>query len=312
MQTELINWLFVRYIYLMAESRLQLARKDIVAFFNDQPTRVYWPNDIAAILRTQRAEWRLADYTQKRHFIEFLLKTTSLRKVEMTPLNHPQLETISRYVWKDAPPFELAVSIKRKAYLCQATAVFLHGLTDIVTKTIFVNYEQSQKPQSDASLSQESIDRAFASKSQRQSTLLYKIDDEFRAQVINGKQSGRLEVSELSTLYGQHLDVTGIERTLIDIAVRPAYGGGVYQVLETYKAAKGRASVATIIPTLKKLDYVYPYHQAIGFYMQRAGFEPKQFERLKKLGITFNFYLAHGMAEKAFDPEWKLFYPPDL
>jgi predicted transcriptional regulator of viral defense system len=303
----------MRYIYFMAESRLQSARRDILAYFNAQPTSVYWPNDIAAILRTQRADWRLADYTQKKHFLEFLLAKTSLRKVELAPLNHPQLETIERYVWKDATPFELAVSIKRKAYLCHATATFLHGLTDIVTKTIFVNYEQSEKPQGASSLSQESIDRAFASKShQRQSTLIYKIDDEFQAQVINGKASGRLEVSELSSLYGKQLDVTSIERTLIDITVRPAYSGGVYQVLETYKAAKDRASAATIIPTLKKLNFVYPYHQVIGFYMQRAGFDPKQYERLKKIETPFNFYLAHGMAETAFDAEWKLFYPRDL
>jgi hypothetical protein len=296
----------------MRPSRIQSAKREIVAFFDDQATHIYWPSDLAEVLRTNRADWRLAEYTQKRDFIEFLLEKTNMRKVVLSPLNHPQLPGIERFVWKDASPFELAVSIKRNAYLCHATAVFLHGLTDIVPKTIFVNSEQSPKPQSKSTLTQESIDRAFASKQQRQSTLFYKIDSEYQAQFINGKASDRLEVSEISTDYGKHLDVTRIERTLIDIAVRPAYGGGVYQVLETYKAAKGRASIATLVPTLKKLDYIYPYHQAIGFYMQRAGFEPKLCERLKGLGITFNFYLAHGMSEMTFDPEWKLFYPSGL
>ncbi len=296
----------------MRPSRLQSARREIIAFFNGQATRAYWPSDLSQILTARRSEWKLAEHTQKKDFIEFLLEKTDLRKIVLPPLNHPQMPTIERYIWKQASPFELAASIKRNAYLCHATAVFLHGLTDIIPKTIFVNSEQSPKPQLMSSLTQDSIDRAFASNKQRQSTLFYKIDDEYQIQFINGKATGRLEVSELSTIYGAHLDVTRIERTLIDLAVRPAYGGGVYQVLETYKAAKDRASVATLIPTLKKLDYVYPYHQAIGFYMQRAGFDPRQYERLKKLGITFNFYLAYGMAEKAFDPEWKLFYPAGL
>ncbi len=296
----------------MRVSRIQAARQDVIRFFDNQPKTIYWPSEIAEVLTAQRHAWKLPDSFQKTTFLNFLLENTSFREVVLPPLNHPQLAPIVRYVWKEATPFELALSIKRKAYICQASAVFLHALTDIVPKTIFVNYEQSSKPPFNSSLTQESIDRAFASTQQRQSTLLYKIDDEYQAQVINGKNSGRLEVAELPTPYGKHLDVTRVERTLIDITVRPTYGGGVPQVLETYKAAKDRVSVVTLVAALKKLDYVYPYHQAIGFYMQRAGYEPKQFERLKKIGIHFNFYLAHGIKNKEFDPEWRLYYPAGL
>ena len=61
--------------------------------------------------------------------------------------------------------------------------------------------------------------------------------------------------------------------------------------------------------TLRKLNYTYPYHQAIGYYMQRAGYEADQFERMRALGLRFDFYLAHGLGETDYVQEWRLFIP---
>jgi hypothetical protein len=67
--------------------------------------------------------------------------------------------------------------------------------------------------------------------------------------------------------------------------------------------------VSTLLVVLKKLDYKYPYHQVIGFYMQRAGYDSSRYERLRELPTEFDFYLAHGIGEKQYDQHWKLFYP---
>jgi hypothetical protein len=86
----------------------------------------------------------------------------------------------------------------------------------------------------------------------------------------------------------------------------------VYQVLAAYEGAKDRVSVNTLIAVLKKLDYKYPYHQAIGFYMTRAGYDAKRIGRLKDLGLDFDFYLDYGIANPAYDKAWRLYYPQGL
>ena len=108
---------------------------------------------------------------------------------------------------------------------------------------------------------------------------------------------------------GEEVPTTGVARTLTDIVVRPAYAGGIVQVLEAYRGAKGRVDASEIVRVLRKLDYIYPYHQAIGFLMERAGYPPKEWLKLRRLGTKFDFYLIHGMKKPKHDPKWRLFFP---
>jgi hypothetical protein len=186
----------------------------------------------------------------------------------------------------------------------------LHGLTEQIPRVIFVNHEQSPKPQLGGGLTQESLDRAFASKQRRSSYVFRQGDSQFV--VINGKNTGNLGVVSMPSTTGEKLSVTSLERTLIDIVVRPEYAGGPYQILQAYKSARTRMSMNVLIATLKKLDYIYPFHQAIGFYMQHAGYETERLERIGRIPIVFSFYLAHGIVEKDYDPHWRLFFPKNF
>lgn len=63
---------------------------------------------------------------------------------------------------------------------------------------------------------------------------------------------------------------------------------------------------------LTSMNLAYPYHQVIGFYMERAGFAGDEIERFRRLGLKFDFYLAHAIIEKNFDQRWRVYFPKNL
>ena len=93
--------------------------------------------------------------------------------------------------------------------------------------------------------------------------------------MISGKNTNRLGVEDRAGPGSEPLQVTNLERTLIDIVVRP-------------------------------------YHQPIGFLMQNAGYPEESCAKLRELGLNPDFYLAHALRQPEYSKDWRLFYPKDL
>jgi predicted transcriptional regulator of viral defense system len=289
-------------------TRLTIAKKDIFDLFERSSQRVYSESQLAGILTEQRNFWRLAQRTTTRQFISFLENQGKL-----TPTTfHSQVyhRETTRYTWGEASKYELAQALQPRGYLSHGTAVELHGLTDLLPNTLYLNVEQSPKPTRAGTLTQHAIELAFARK-QRQSNLAYRYNG-WLVTIVSGKNTNALGVEELTGPMEERLRVTNLERTLVDIVVRPTYGGGIFQVAEAYRAAKDRISTNRLLATLKKLDYVYPYHQAIGFLMERADYGDKRTSLLRQLGLEHDFYLTHGMDQPEYSSRWRLFYPKGL
>ena len=292
-------------------TRIQLLQHNkplIVKALKNTNKSVFSISELSNILNENKNSWRLAQITTKTDFINFLTENKILEEVF---IDLPTRST-KKYVFKDANNYEIALSIRQDSYLSHYTALFIHGLTNNIIKNIYTNLEQTIKPSRTGkqnTLLQENIDRAF-SRPMRMTNNIAKLPT-FDVYLLNGKNFNRLEVIDY-LINNKSFPVTSMERTLIDIIIRPNYSGDVGETLDAYKLAKGKLSVNRLLATLKKMNNIYPYHQAVGFYLERAGYDEKLLKLVEKIGINYNFYLTYQIRDKDFSKRWNIFYPKDL
>jgi predicted transcriptional regulator of viral defense system len=287
------------------QSRLDQLIPEIEAWFSLQTPKVYTRGDLDSLLDEKRIVWKIPGYVQIGRFVKFLLSRTHLKEVEAVSVGTRRLPTTIRYVWGVADVFMFGLSLRNESYLSHSTAVFLHGLSDQNPFVIFNSKAQRSERTNKSVLTQAAIDAAF-SKRQRESHRIYQSFG-MRFTLLD---SNPLHASDVVTQAhgGAFLKITSMERTLIDICVRPAYAGGVIQVLETFRRAR-KLDVSRLFASLQKSHFAYPYQQAIGFYLQRAGASVEELEPFKLAVTKHNFYLGHSLLETDYLPEWKLYVP---
>ncbi|PES64904.1 hypothetical protein CN507_18480 [Bacillus cereus] len=293
-------------------SRFQIMEQmkpQIVEYFEEKNQRIFSVQDMYEILNSYKEKWTLPAVTKGNDFIKFLTENNILEQIE---IQTPQRK-ITKFKFNGASVYELAVSINGNSYLSHYTALFLHGLTNNIPKNIYTNTEQAPKYvfyKDDIELEQENIDWAFARPMRITKQIAkFEIDNKkYQVYLLNGKHQKRLGVSKVS-INGIELPITSLERTLIDIVVRPNYSGGIEEVIHAYKIAKSSFSVNRLLVLLDKMNYVYPYHQLIGFYLEKAGYDENVLKLIELNAIEYNLYLTYEIKEKNFSERWRVYYP---
>ena len=290
-------------------SRFQIAKPDIAKYFDGREDRVYSVADLALVLDEQREFWRLTKSTTLQSFIDDLSRKSNLREVR---LPFPE-GGIHGWTWGEVPILEAIQSLKPIHY-SHYTALRVHGLTEQVPKTIYLTNEKKNAFLKEARdlYDQSAIDYAFT-RPPRASKNEVILNGE-RYILLKGTGHDELGTEEKKINWGGSRDltlrVTTLERTLIDIAVRPFYSGGVAEVAKAYENARSKGvSINKLSALLSKMNYGYPYHQAIGYYLARGGYGATQLDMFRDRQLERDFYLTHQMSQSEYVPEWRLHIP---
>jgi hypothetical protein len=218
-----------------------------------------------------------------------------------------QNQIITRYhLPGEVTVFEIAASLQNNSYISHLAAAWHHGLVTEQPAIICISAEGTNRMSKNAELEQENIDQAFQ-KPQRKSgaTLHWRNSTFLLLTALNAREEG-IEQK-------RYYQISNLERTLIDMVVRPAYSGGPETILKAFKKAISTFSITALLSLLEKLNYVYPYHQSIGFYLTMARYDNLvALDTLKKPGMPFTFYLDYEIKDPVYSDEWNLYFPAAL
>lgn len=292
-------------------TRIQIAKPDIVAEFS-QHGPLFRPRELSAIFKARRENWRLAKSMSLTEFTRFMLEKTDLRKVSY---NFPN-RMVSGYTWGDMPMLESLLGLVDGSYLSHFTAMRIHGLTEQLPKTVYVSKE---KPKGSCSqtvgeiFEQDAIDAAFKHQPRISHNEITLPDGQGRVMMLESTYQAGAGITSKDVNWGGgrplKLRYTDLERTLIDVAVRPFYAGGVFEVAKAFENARGDLSGNAMLAMLKRMGFSYPYHQAIGYYLERSGYKATVVDLYRRLPMERNFYLTHAMESVRYIPRWRLFVP---
>jgi predicted transcriptional regulator of viral defense system len=280
---------------------VEILEREIIRRVDLEPRRVFTVTQFREVYARIKED---LDFPQVLTFKAFSEHLQKLEMLSVKELNFPWRE-FTRFVWRgEASDVEVVATLDPKGYLSHFTAASIHGLTLQNPKSIYFNVEQSPKPPGEG-LSQASIDRAFKGNPRlsKQTTRLGGLTVHY----LMGKDTGNLGVIE-----DKGLRYTDVERTLIDIAVRPVHSGGIDEVRQIYQNVLEQGfelSANKLRSYLMRMKFVYPYQQAIGYLLDATGFKSPILEVLRQDASEFNFYLDYGIKDAAFDPKWKIFIP---
>jgi predicted transcriptional regulator of viral defense system len=201
-------------------------------------------------------------------------------------------------------------------HFCHLTSAYYHGLTNQVPNRIYIRTSKvgAARRSRPARLNDLQISAQFV-KPHRRTEKIASFGDG-RIYLISGSrldQVGVVTVAPHIQTFPGDSRITGLERCLIDAVVAPHYNGGIVSVPEYFENAAEALDVEKLIDQYRQLDFLYPFHQSLGFFLEHTG-QTGAAARLRECLPPTNRFFVDRAAKSSwpYDAKWRVHYPQGL
>lgn len=210
--------------------------------------------------------------------------------------------------------FDIALSLKKNTFLTGYYMMSINGWTEYIPKIIHVNWVRNSFEKKDTVIDNDNL-QMIAFKEKHFSKLRFSYDH-YEIVVLNGqvmkkyKHNHFKEIEsrfELPVYAKTYID----ERLLIESLINYQYFGGADIVWEAGITKSSNLDLDLLLIIYKEMELIYPYANAIGYWLESAGVGSKYLSKwLKLVNNDLQFHLFLGDKERRiFNQKWNLFIP---
>jgi predicted nucleic-acid-binding protein len=251
-------------------------------------------------------------------FIKYLLDNEFIFEFEFENNINDKKIYVSKYFNNKsdyAKALEVSSLLIPKSYISYFSSMYHYNLTQQLPKKIYLSVERKSNAPHNA-LKQEVINKALCKEGRLPAGVLSMLG--YEIYLVHAKEANRVGIKRV-LLFDKDYRITTLERTLVDIVVRSEISGGIEEVVQAYKKAfelyRDTIFINKIIFILKKLNYIYPYHQVIGYLLSKSGFDASNIK--KEFEFKNDFFLARGIVNENlndldYNQEFRLYIPKNL
>ena len=231
----------------------------------------------------------------------FLLKLIDKGLIQKSITIRGHIKT--RYTFsQDFNIYDFCNSLEKNSFFSMSTALNLQGLSDFRSDYIFVSKERSTRiEQGSITLNQENIDNAFSKKPRR--TNAYDKIDNHIVVLLEANNTDGFGIVE----YDRYR-VSSINRAFVEMITNIHYFQSSQNLIQVLENIKNRLDIDKIYTIIEKFDFIYPYFQLAGFYLEKIGFSKAELVKFYDKKSKLNFYTQKNKNHYEFDEYWKVYY----
>ena len=198
--------------------------------------------------------------------------------------------------------YDFAYSLENRSFFPMFTALNIQKLSDFRDNFVFVSKERSQRTSfKSKDIKQEAIDVAF-SKKPRLTQARDKING-FNLVVLESNNTEEFEIIEYA-----NYKVSSVNRAFVEIISNIQYFKSPEDVIEQFSAIYDEFDLDKIYEVIKRFDFVYPYYQLAGYYLEQIGYDRTELYKFHKKKSKLKFYTIKNKESYSFDEYWNIYY----